>query len=128
MLTVPSRDSDPWYIIDITSQIFVLKLRVFSAFKLNQNFERRHVKCSSNISRKVFISLEKGLARNSFILKCIGSESIILKENKTVTLGQVKIQWCRKEPRQGEGRRGERGRLFRKNAEGKFGFQGVNKD
>lgn len=68
------------------------------------------------------------MARNSFILKRIGSESIILKENKTVTLGQVKIQWCRKEPWQGAGRRGERGRLFRKYAEGKFGFQGVNKD
>ena len=40
--------------------------------------------------KKYFLSLDKGLTRNSFILMDKGSEHIVLKEYKTVKLGLVK--------------------------------------
>lgn len=58
-LTVPSRDSDLWYIINIISQIFLLNFKSCFPFKICQNFERRHPTRSLSISRKSFFSLLK---------------------------------------------------------------------
>ena len=58
---------------------------------LNQNFENRQTKMFAKYFKKFFLSLDKGLTRNAFILMDKGSEHIMLKEYKTVTLGLVKI-------------------------------------
>lgn len=63
----------------------------FPTFILNQNFENRHTKMFTKyFKKKFFLSLDKGLTRNSFILIDKGSECIMLKKYKTVTLGLVK--------------------------------------
>lgn len=63
----------------------------FPTFILNQNFENRQTNMFTKyFKKKFFLSLDKGLTRNSFILTDKGSKCIMLKECKTVTLGLVK--------------------------------------